>query len=68
MHGRPRRLVYNDSAGSIQELSNRLASITDNASLNEGKAANDAVTTNGGQFNQGSYTPLTVSTIWQSEV
>ena len=63
MHGRPRRLVCKDSAGSIQELSNPLVSITDSASLNEAKAANDAVTSNGGQFNQGSYTPLTVSTI-----
>ena len=60
-HGRPRRLVYKDSAGTIQELSNPLSSITNTATLNTAKAAYDAVITNGGQFNQGGYPPLTVS-------
>ena len=60
-HGRPRRLVYKDSSGSVQELSNPLASITNTASLNSAKAAFDAVKTAGGKFNQGGYPPLTVS-------
>ena len=60
-HGRPRRLVYKDSAGAIQELSNPLSSITDTATLNTAKADYDAVITNGGQFNQGGYPPLTAS-------
>ena len=60
-HGRPRRLVYKDSSGSVQELSNPLTSITDKASLNTAKAAFDAVETAGGQFNQGGYPPLTAS-------
>ena len=38
-----------------------LVSITDTASLNEAKVAHDAVTTNGGQFNERGYPPLTVS-------
>ena len=42
-HGRPRRLVYKDSSGSIDELSNSLSSIKDTASLNTAKAAFDAV-------------------------
>ena len=60
-HGRPRRLVYKDSANSIQELSNPLSSITNSASLNTAKANYDSVKTNGGKFNQGGYPPLTVS-------
>ena len=38
-----------------------LVSITDTASLNNAKVAHDAVTTNGGQFNERGYPPLTVS-------
>ena len=60
-HGRPRRLVYKDSSGSVQELSNPLTSITNTASLNTAKAAFDAVKTAGGKFNQGGYPPLTAS-------
>ena len=54
-------MVYKDSAGSIQELTNPLTSITDTASLNTAKAAYDAVKTAGGSFNQGGYPPLTAS-------
>ena len=57
-HGRPRRLVYKDSNESIDELSNPLSSITDNASLNTAKAAFDAIKSAGGKFNQGGYPPL----------
>ena len=60
-HGRPRRLVYKDSANSIQELTNPLSSITNSASLNTAKTAYDDVIANGGQFNQGGYPPLTAS-------
>ena len=42
-HERPRRLVYKDSSGSIDELSNPLSFINDTASLNTAKAAFDAV-------------------------
>ena len=37
-HGRPRRLVYQDSEKSVKELSNPLKSIKDNASLKKAKA------------------------------
>ena len=60
-HGRPRRLVYKDSWGSVQKLSDPLDSITDSATLKTAKAAYDAVKTARGKFNQGGYPPLTVS-------
>ena len=60
-HGRPRRLVYKDLSGSIEELHDPLPSITDNASLKRSKDAYDAVINNGGNFNQGGYPPLSVS-------
>ena len=60
-HGRPRRLVYKDSSGSIHQLSNPLSNITDTASLNSAKDDFDAVITAGGTFNQGGYPPLSVS-------
>ena len=60
-HGRPRRLVYKDSARSVQELTNPLKSITNTATLNTAKTAYDAVITAGGKFNQGGYPPLTAS-------
>ena len=59
-HGRPRRLVYRDSSGSINDLSNPLSSITNTASLNAAKAAYNAIKTAGGKYNQGGYPPLTV--------
>ena len=62
-HGRPRRLVYKASNRSIDELSNPLSSITDNASLNTAKAAFDAIMSAGGKFNQGGYPPLAVKIV-----
>ena len=59
-HGRPRRLVYRDSSGSIKDLSDPLPSISDTASLNTAKATYNAIKTAGGKFNQGGYPPLTV--------
>ena len=59
-HGRPRRLVYRDSSGSINDLSNPLSSITNTASLNAAKAAYNAIKTAAGKYNQGGYPPLTV--------
>ena len=59
-HGRPRRLVYKDSRGSIYDLSNPLSSITNTATLNTAKAAYNVVKTAGGTFNQRGYLPLLV--------
>ena len=59
-HGRPRRLVYGDSSGSINYLSDPLSSISNAASLHTAKAAYNAIKTVGGKFNQGGYPPLTV--------
>ena len=59
-HGRPRRLVYKDSSGSVQELSDLLSSITNTTSLNTARADYNAVKTAGGKFNQGGYPPLAV--------
>ena len=41
------------SAGSVQELTNPLPSISNTATLNKAKAAYDAVIKAGGKFNQG---------------
>ena len=59
-HGRPRRLTYKDSGGSIRDLTNPLSTITNIASLNTAKANYNAVKTAGGKFNQGGYSPLAV--------
>ena len=58
-HGRPRRLVYKDSLGSVQDLTNPISSVNNLSTLNTAKAAYDAVITAGGKFNQGGYPPLT---------
>ena len=62
-HGRPRRLVYKDSNGSIDELSNPLGSITENVSLNTAKTAFDPIKSAGRKFNQGGYPPLAVKIV-----
>ena len=67
-HGRPRRLVYKDSLGSIQELTNPLPSITNTFTLNTAKNAYNAVIKAGGRFNQGRYPPLTASIVFNKSV
>ena len=67
-HGRPRRLVYKDSLGSIQELTNPLPSITNTSTLNTAKNACNAVIKAGGKFNQGGYPPLTASIVFNKFV
>ena len=59
-HGRPRRLTYKDSGGSIRDLRNPLSSIINTATLKTAKDNYDAVKTAGGKFNQGGCPPLSV--------
>ena len=67
-HGRPRRLIYKDSLGSIQELTNPLPSITNTSTLNTAKNAYNAVIKAGWKFNQGDYPPLTASIVFNKFV